>query len=65
MFGNDRTVHGSILGQEKVRVMCVECKQTFPAPTTMIDPNTSLPQLNNNGCPVCGKKTKVLVTHGF
>ena len=65
MKNDDGTVRGSILGQETVRVMCVECKQTFPALTSMIDPNSSLPQLNNNGCPICGKKTKVLVTHGF
>ncbi len=56
--------HAPLLGLDRVKVMCTECKQTFPAFVSRLDVNSDLPQMYNQ-CPYCKHRTKVRIARGW
>lgn len=53
-------IRGSLFGREQIKVICLQCKHTFPAFTDKIDPASSAPQLYN-ACPYCKRVTRIKV----
>ena len=53
-------VRGSLFGRKQIKVICLNCKHTFPAFEDKIDVDSRAPQLYN-ACPFCKRVTRIVV----